>query len=134
MNAQRAENEALRREVESASRAAVDAHSAVASQIQDAIDEERRLAAEDRQQLLAQIGNLIAAQAARQESRLTAKANTIREHVTESNKAFDGKLEAYATGMDAWDANASGFIQEASKSRDALKLRLKEDWTVGCIV
>ncbi|KAL1910835.1 Kinesin-related motor protein [Sporothrix stenoceras] len=131
MNTQRAESDALRKQVEEASLAAVQSNTTVAAQIQEAIDEERRQAAEDRQQLLAQIGSLISEQAKKQDTRFTAKTNAIRERIAESNTAFEGGLDTYAKGMDAWNTVADGYVQDASKSRDALKLRLQEDWTTA---
>lgn len=133
LSAQRDESDTLRKQVEAASQAAVQSNTIIAAQIQEAIDEERRLAAEDRQQLLAQIGNLITAQANTQESRFAAKTDAIRERIAESNTTFGDGLEAYAKGMDTWNTNADSVVQDAGKSRDALKLRLQEDWTVSYI-
>ncbi|KIH89409.1 kinesin family member 11 [Sporothrix brasiliensis 5110] len=131
IGAQRDESDALRTKVEEASQTAVQANATVAAQIQQAIDEERKQAAADRQQLLTQIGTLITEQATKQDIRFTAKTNAIREQMVESNTAFEGSLETYAKGMDAWNTASEEFAQGASESRDALKLRLQEDWTTA---
>ncbi|CAK7215418.1 Kinesin-related motor protein [Sporothrix bragantina] len=131
MNTQRDESEVLRKQVEAAGQAAILSSTTATEQLQQVIDDERKQAAEDRQQLLAQIGSLINDHASKQESRIAAKTEAIRGQMAESNTAFEGGLETYATGMDAWNTTADAFVQDASKSRDALKLRLQEDWTVA---
>ncbi|CAK7224428.1 Kinesin-related motor protein [Sporothrix eucalyptigena] len=131
MNTQREESDILRKKVETASQAAIQSNATVAEQIQQAIDDERKQAEEDRKQLLAQIGSLINDHASKLESRVAVKTKAIQEQMTESSVTFQGGLETYAKGMDAWNTTADEFVQDASKSRDALKLRLQEDWTTA---
>ncbi|CAK7219002.1 Kinesin-related motor protein [Sporothrix curviconia] len=131
MNTQREESEQLRKQIAAAGQATMLSSTSAAEQLQQAIDDERKQAAEDRQQLLAQIGNLISDHASKQESRIAAKTEALYGQITASNTTFQGGLETYAKGMDAWNASADEFVQDASKSRDALKLRLQEDWTTA---
>ena len=131
MDAQKAESECLRKQVEEASRAVVESNASVAAQIEEAVEEERQQAAEDRQQLLAQISSLITAQAEDQEKRRASKASTIRSRIAESNTVFESGLDNYGKAMDVWNTTADSYAQKATASRDALKQRLQDDWTTA---
>ncbi|CAK7567111.1 MAG: Kinesin-related motor protein [Sporothrix epigloea] len=131
MSAQREESDLLRKQVEAMSHAALLSSTAAAEQMQQAIDDERKQAADDRQQLLAQIGSLINDHTSKQESRFAAKTGAIRKQITTSSTALQGGLENYTQGMDDWSASVDDFIQETSNSRDALQLKLQDDWTTA---
>ena len=131
MNAQRDESDVLRRQIEAAGQVAMLSSTSAAEQLQQAIDEEQAQSAHDREQLLAQISSLISDHASKQESRVAARTEAVREQIAASKTALQGGLDAYAKGMDAWNTAADDFVADASKSRDALKLRLQEDWAVS---
>ncbi|OAA55302.1 kinesin-II 85 kDa subunit [Niveomyces insectorum RCEF 264] len=124
---QRSEAECLRRQVESASQAAVEANTRMAAQMQETVNEERRQAAEDRQRLLAQIGDLINAQATDQEARWAAKTDVLRERLVQANASLEGSLDVYAEGMDAWNERNDKFAEDLSRARHDLITRLDDD-------
>jgi len=103
----------------------------MSSQIQHIIEEERRQAAADRSQLLAQITSLINTQAEVQESRLANKASLIREGLADSNKTLKSSTAEYSEGMDSWADKEAQLLDNITSSRDLLKTKLKDDWTVS---
>lgn len=131
LSVQRSESDALRRQLEEASQAMVERNGSVAVQIQEVIEEERKQAAEERKKLLMQISGLITAHADRQETRLAEKATKIQERVHEAKTTFEGQLTTYSAGMDTWDSNEEDIVQGVVMSRDTLKTKLKDDWTVS---
>lgn len=131
LSVQRSESDALRRQLQEASLAMVETNGSVAIQIQEVIEEERKQAAEERKKLLMQISGLIHAHADQQETRLAGKATKIQERVNEAKTTFEGQLTTYSAGMDAWDSNEEDIVQGVVNSRDTLKTKLKDDWTVS---
>lgn len=130
INAQKSESDRLRRQLECASDAIVQSNESVSDRIQDVLKQERQQAAEERQQLLAQITSLITSQAELQESRLSGRAALIQKTVAESNETFQGSVSQYSDGMDAWNSKGGQLLDDVSKSKAALKRKMKEDWSV----
>jgi kinesin family protein 11 len=133
MRAQKAESDRLRQELEEATQTIVESNESVSTRIQEVLDEERAQTAAERQALLSQITKLINSQAEAQESRLADKAALIQDTISESNKTFEGGVAEYTAGMKAWSERESKVLEDVSSSRDALKTRLKDDWTVGSL-
>lgn len=133
ISVQRSESDSLRRQLEDASQTLLRSNESTSAQIETVVNEERRQAAEDRQQLLAQITTLINAHAEQQESRLAGKAARIQDRVKGATETFEGQVTAYSTGMDSWDSNEERLLQDVSQSRDVLKTKLQDDWTVSLI-
>lgn len=133
ISVQRSESDSLRRQLEDASQTLLRSNESTSAQIETVVNEERRQAAEDRQQLLAQITTLINAHGEQQESRLAGKAARIQDRVKGAAETFEGQVTAYSTGMDAWDSNEESLLQDVSQSRDVLKTKLQDDWTVSLI-
>ncbi|AEO53091.1 hypothetical protein MYCTH_2293965 [Thermothelomyces thermophilus ATCC 42464] len=131
MRAQKAESDRLRHELEEATHAMVESNESVATRIQEVLDEERAQAAAERQALLAQIARLVNSQAEQQESRLADRAAQIQDAILDSNKTLKESVGEYSAGMNAWAERDSKALEEASTSRDALKTRLKDDWTTA---
>ncbi|OAA81214.1 kinesin heavy chain [Akanthomyces lecanii RCEF 1005] len=131
ITAQRSESDGLRRQLQSATNAAVLQSSSTSLRIQEVIAEERRQAAEDRQKLLSQITTLINTQAETQESRFADKASQIQKSVTESSATLEGAVTQYNEGMESWDEKEGELLEEVKKSREQLKTKLKDDWTTA---
>jgi kinesin family protein 11 len=131
IRAQKAESDRLKHELEEASHAIVESNESVSTRIQEVLDEERAQAAVERQALLSQMTRLINSQAELQESRLADKAAVIQDTIADSNKTFKGSVSEYSAGMNAWSERDSKVLEEVTSSRDALKNRLKDDWTVS---
>ncbi|PHH87342.1 hypothetical protein CDD83_8994 [Cordyceps sp. RAO-2017] len=131
ITAQRTEADSLRRQLQSATNAVVLQNASVTTRIQEALEEERRQACEDRQKLMAQIASLMGAQAESQEARLSERAAQMQKTVTESNASLEGATGQYGQGMEAWDEKEGQLLDEVRKSRDLLKTKLKDDWTAA---
>lgn len=101
------------------------------NRIQEVIDEERQQAAEDRRNLLVQIGALIEAQAETQESRLAEKAELLKKGLLDANSTLGGSVDRYGESMDTWDEKEGQLLEDIRSSRDSLKTRLKDDWNVS---
>lgn len=133
ISAQKAESDRLRQELEAATQTVVESNESVSDRIQEVLEEERKQAAVERQSLLSQITKLINSQAELQESRLADKATLIQDSILDSNRTFKGSVAGYREGMNAWSAKDSQLLEEVAQSRDTLKTRLKDDWTVSFI-
>ncbi|CAI6081235.1 unnamed protein product [Clonostachys chloroleuca] len=128
---QRSESDNLRRQLQSATNTIVLQNATISSRLQEALEEERRQAADDRQKLMAQITGLINAQADAQETRIAERATQVQKSISDSSVALEGAFSTYATGMDSWDEKESEVLEEVKKSRDQLKMRLKDDWNTA---
>ncbi|KAL3605840.1 Kinesin- motor protein [Fusarium poae] len=131
ITAQRAECDNLKQQLQSATSTIVLQNATISSRIQDALTEERRLAVDDRQNLMAQISTLINAQAETQESRLQAKASEIQKTITSTSTSLEQAVESYGEGMSSWDLKEGEMLEEVKKSRDQLKTKLQDDWTAA---
>ncbi|KAK5992680.1 Kinesin-like protein bimC [Cladobotryum mycophilum] len=129
LTAQRSESDSLRRQLQSATDTIVLQNTTISKQMQDALEQERRVAAEERQKLLTQISGLINAQAEVQESRFAERAVQIQKGITESNTSLEGAVSHYSEGMNGWEVKEDELLEEVKKTRDQLKIRLKDDWT-----
>ena len=127
---QRSEADRLRRQLQDATRTMIEQNATLSSRITEVINEERQQAAEDRQNLLAQIGTLINAQAEVQESRLAEKAALLQKDLTDANSTLGGSVDRYGELMDTWDKKEGQLLDDIKSSRDTLKTKLKDDWNV----
>jgi kinesin family protein 11 len=130
VNAQKAEADELRKQLTTASELAMQSNAAVASRLDEVLQEERDQAALDRQNLLSQITNLVMAQGETQDARLGAKIEVVRKDVTTSKEIFEASQAQYSKGMDAWGEKEGQLVEEVLRSRETLKSKLKEDWMV----
>lgn len=128
---QRSESDNLRRQLQSATNTIVVQNATISSRMQEALEEERRQAADDRQKLMVQITGLINAQAEAQETRIAERATQVQKSISDSNVALEGAFSTYAAGMDSWDEKENEVLEEVKKSRDQLKTRLKDDWNTA---
>ncbi|EKJ79487.1 hypothetical protein FPSE_00306 [Fusarium pseudograminearum CS3096] len=131
ITAQRAECDNLKRQLQSATNTIVLQNATISSRIQDALAEERRLAVDDRQKLMAQISTLINTQAETQESRMQATASEIQKTITSTSTNLEQAVDTYGEGMSSWDLKEGEMLEEVKKSRDQLKTKLKDDWTAA---
>lgn len=131
MNAQKNENDRLRRQMESTGDNIVQSNEAISARIQEVVEQERKQAVEERQQLLLQIASLITSQAEHQETRLAGKTALIQKSMVETNMTFQGGMTQFSSGMDAWNVKEAELVIEVNKSKTAVKNKMKDDWTVG---
>lgn len=131
MNAQKNESDRLRRQLEATGDNIVQSNEAISARIQEVIEQERKQAAEERQQLLTQIAGLITSQAQLEETRLAGKTALVQKSLLESNKTFQGGMTQFTSGMDAWNTKESELVGKVNSSRDEVKRKLKDDWTTA---
>ncbi|KAL6876735.1 P-loop containing nucleoside triphosphate hydrolase protein [Trichoderma novae-zelandiae] len=125
---QRCESDNLRRQLQSATNTIMLQNANISTRMQEALEEERRQAAEERQKLLTQISSLITSQGEAQESRFAERTSQIQKNMADYNSSLEGAISQYGQGMDAWDAKEGELLEEVKKSRDQLKTKLKDDW------
>lgn len=130
---QKSESDSLREQLERANEAIVQSNTSIATRLQEAIDEERQQAAKERKQLLTQITTLINTQAEAQQSRIASKAAFIQQSVQENSTALEGNMAQYSQGMDNLNEQENQLLNEVATSRETLKTKLKDDWTVRCL-
>lgn len=99
--------------------------------MQEAVEEERRQAADDRQKLMSQIAGLVNAQAETQEARFAERTAQMQKTVAEASASLEGAVSQYGEGMEAWDEKEGRLLDDVKKSRDQLKTKLKDDWTTA---
>lgn len=128
---QRSECDSLRRQLQNATNAAVSQNASMSVRVQEALDEERRQVADDRQKLLSQITALINSQADTQESRMAEKTKSIQTTIADANTSLETAMSQYNTGMDTWDEKEAQLLEDVKKSRETLKTKLKDDWTTA---
>jgi kinesin family protein 11 len=131
LNAQKAEADQLRAELQEANRQNIESSKTASSQLESCLENERVAAQEDRQALLSQISQLIESSGSRQEQRFSSAIHTTQTHLAESRIAFELANSNYNDGMKKWVENDSALVAQVNKSRDALKSKMKKDWTVG---
>ncbi|TFB02334.1 Kinesin-like protein [Trichoderma ghanense] len=128
---QRCESDNLRRQLQSATNTIMLQNANISTRMQEALEEERRQAAEERQKLLTQISALITSQAEAQESRFAERTSQIQKNMADYNASLEGAISQYGQGMDAWDGKEGELLEEVKKSRDQIKTKLKEDWNAA---
>ncbi|TGO07944.1 hypothetical protein BTUL_0235g00070 [Botrytis tulipae] len=128
VNAQKAEANELRQQLHAAGEAAMESNTTINTKLDEVIQEERKQAAEDRQNLLSQISNLVMAQGATQDARLVEKIAAVRTDIQSSNETFEVTRVKYSEGMDAWNEKEEKLVEEVLRVRETLKTKLKDDW------
>ncbi|KAL8900219.1 MAG: hypothetical protein Q9207_005799 [Kuettlingeria erythrocarpa] len=129
IHTQKAEADELRSQISTAARRAMEAEALVSSRLESALNEERAQAANDRQDLLAQITSLVNKSGETQESRWQSKIDDVRSDIASSRSTFAGEEKKYSEAMDVWSQKEKLLAEEVLRSRDALKSRMKKDWT-----
>ena len=129
INTQKAEAEELRTQLTTATTAAVLADEQMSQKLTACLEEERRQAASDRHNLVAQITHLINATGSTQEDRMTAKIDGLRTEMSNARSQLRSAETSYSNSMDLWSKKETLLVEEVLKSRETLKGKLKTDWT-----
>lgn len=127
---QKAEANALRQQLQIANQQAVEANQRASSQLQHALEEERENAEADRNNLLSQIKLLLEESGQKQADRLKGKVDGIRSDMASSSQSLEQTNATYGERMDEWMRKEDAFVDEVTSSRDALKTKMQDDWTV----
>ncbi|KAK0315344.1 Kinesin- motor protein [Friedmanniomyces endolithicus] len=129
MNEQQGEAERLRQQIAQANAGFVDAGRDSQQQFAHAIETERQTAASEREALLATITGLVNGSALQQEARMTGVVESANKRTKTAENAYHIAQQTYGSGMDAWNTSAHGLVESSIKSRDAIKTKLKGDWS-----
>ncbi|KAH7119976.1 P-loop containing nucleoside triphosphate hydrolase protein [Dendryphion nanum] len=131
LNEQQAENERLHRQILDTNAALVESNQAAQGRLVEVIDEEKQKAAEERQNLLAQITSLINTSADTQEKRLVDRMSGVREELATANVTHDADQAVYSAGINAWTDKSKDILASVAKSRDGVKTKIKADFAAA---
>ena len=98
--------------------------------LETCLAEERQQASTDRKELLSQITDLIQNSGQVQDSRWASKINAVREDIAASRTTFQQAEQDHDGNMEMWSKKENLLVEEILKSRDTLKGKMKNDWTV----
>ncbi|KAI9785564.1 MAG: kinesin motor protein cin8 [Peltula sp. TS41687] len=129
IDSQKSEADRLQQDLLLANVRAVEAHHIASSRLERVLEEERKRAASEREQLLSQISSLVHASGKAQDERWSTKLSTLRQDIHTSRVALEGAVGSYRQGVSQWSHQGQAFKEEVSKSRESLKSRLKQGWT-----
>ena len=130
LNAQKAEADRLRSDLQEANRQNIESNQAASAQLQSCLENERVESQEDRQVLLSQISKLIESSGGKQDQRISSSLNKTQTNLAESRIAFELAKNSYDDGMTKWAENDTALVKQVNTSRDNLKNKMKKDWTV----
>ena len=133
LNSQKTEADKLRRQLSEATKALVHSNLEVSYKLEECIAEERRHAAEDRQNLLSQITSLVADAGQKQDARWSTRVSTARSTMATSQSDFTAAEKQYSDSMDGWSKKENLLVEGVLKSRESLKTKMKRDWTVSYV-
>ena len=128
INIQKAEADDLRQKISSSTKAALEADEAVSLRLDAILNEERAQAKQDRQLLLGQISDLIMRSGEEQDRRFSSKIQVARQDMGALRSNLAVADANYNSAMDNWSKKENQLVEEILKSRDALKIKMKEDW------
>ncbi|KAL9084591.1 MAG: hypothetical protein Q9159_005140 [Coniocarpon cinnabarinum] len=128
LSAQQTEAIKLRQQLSAAGAALVKANEEHDTRMQSAIDEEKAQAADDRQDLLAQVTSLIQGHGNKQDARFDALIRSQQQHMASSNEAFVAERERHDQAMDEWMSKETQIRDGLQNSRELVKQRIKSDW------
>ncbi|KAK5676679.1 Kinesin- motor protein [Elasticomyces elasticus] len=129
MNEQQAEAQRLRQQISQANAGFVEAGRTSQQQLAEAVELERTTAASEREALLAKITGLVNDSASQQDARISGHLETANKRLKTSEDQYQVAQQAYGGGMDSWSQNAQGLVDFSVRSRDAVKTKLKGDWS-----
>ncbi|KAF3936602.1 Kinesin-3 [Dactylella cylindrospora] len=117
----------LKLEVEAANKAAIAAQNSASDTIGAVLAEESQKAAQERQQLLNQITQLITSHAQEQDRRLVQKMSPVQAGLTTSGEKLSGATSTICDTMDQWAETEESFKHDLSTTRDNIKKKLQAD-------
>lgn len=129
INDQQTDADRLRQQIVQANATFVQAGQASHQQLHEALNAERETATSERVALLARIAGLINESAAAQEVRMDGFLEVANKRIKTSEDEYRVAQQAYNSGMDSWNSSAKSLMESSIKSRDAIKTKIRGDWT-----
>ena len=131
LNAQRAEADELRKTASAAAKAAMEAENIVSAKLRSCLVDQREQSALERQNLLSQITELVNKNGQAADDRWHTKITAVSNELSTSTTNLQTADTSYNRNMDMWSQKEQALVDEVSKSRDTLKAKMKQDWTVS---
>lgn len=95
------------------------------------LTEERRIASEEREALMTQIGSLVATASAQQERRLEQGLRLWRTGFDTTQSSHADARTKFSKESEQWTERSAGFIARMTVSRDNIKSKLKGDFAAA---
>ncbi|PSK50389.1 hypothetical protein B9Z65_333 [Elsinoe australis] len=131
MNEQKSEVERLQSELVNANNALLESQAASRQTLVHAMTSERETAARERNELLQQIGSLIQSSAAKQEQRVQSHIDNLTASASASESVHSTAQTGYSSSMATWSGSSAALISQCLTSRDAIKSKIKSDWSLA---
>ncbi|MCJ1379869.1 kinesin motor protein cin8 [Xylographa soralifera] len=128
LNTQKAESDALRKDLSAATDEAFRADALASAQLQSYLEEEKARVAAERGDLLAQITKLVNETGAAQAQRLSSKINAVQADMTSARTDLQAADNKYNDAMENWSKKENSLVDEVVRSRESLKSKMKKDW------
>lgn len=114
--------------ITASAKTAIQSDADVLTKLRTCLQEEREKCSHERRTLLSQIGDLIDQNAQKQDSRWAGKIQELEQDISLSRSTLITEEESYNGGMKRWSDNEQQITNNLLNSREALKLKMKEDW------
>ncbi|PNS21900.1 hypothetical protein CAC42_498 [Sphaceloma murrayae] len=131
MNEHKAEVERLQLELVNANNALLESQAASRQTLVRAMATERTTAAEERNELLQQIGSLIQNSAVKQEERVQSHIEALNTAACTSETTHSAAQANYTSSMASWSGSSASLISQLLSSREAIKSKIKSDWSLA---
>lgn len=131
LNTQKVEADGLRKTASLAVKAAMGAEEEVSSRLRSCLADERAQSAFERQNMLSQITELVNKTGQVADTRWQSKINAVCNELSTSTSNLQNANINYNGSMDIWSQKEQALVDEVLKSRDTLKAKMKQDWTVS---
>lgn len=131
LNEQQAEAAHLRAHISSANVSFVEAGQESREALQNAMEEERKRAADDREKLLEQITGLITTSAEAQEKRIADQLTHAAKRIKTSEDDYAVSRQSYDEGADGLHLRSQSLVESCIKSRENVKMKIKGDWSIA---
>lgn len=128
---QREEIDELRRQLQEANKQIVESNAAASRSLGECVSNEQQATQQDHDHLLKQIKALMDESAKQKEIRLNGHVDKARSRLTSSRSEFERSNRVYEEGMSQWSDRERSFVSEVIQSKESLKNRVKQDWTVS---
>lgn len=125
---QREESDRLRAALQDANRKNMQASLSSATQLELAIESERKTADEERSQLMLQISELVAKSTSAREQRLSNLLTSTQANIVRSTEQFETADEAFNDGITKWNEQDALLRERVAKSKEDIRNRFKKDW------
>ncbi|KAF2141038.1 uncharacterized protein K452DRAFT_272856 [Aplosporella prunicola CBS 121167] len=131
LNEQQSEAEVLRKQISQANVELIAANKASQTSLVSVMETEKQKAAEERQELLAQVTALLNSNAATQEQRMSEALSGISKDMDTANTDFETANASYNEGMEGWVSKSSDLVNGVVKSRENVKSKIKGDFAAA---